>query len=285
MCRDASRFSGSYSTLVDRGALGVIKIEVEEKYDGLSKRVWDCCVLMLQMIAHNTNMLELGGAINHAEPGGAYAIDLRGRNVVEIGAGCGLLSMAVRGLELGGTVIATEYRDSITANLEAQVKRNGSGVKVRKFDWFVPEDVDGVMRGCDTVLMSDCTLTSADSDSIVKCMVDLVVKSYVCKFEGRRGRGGSNFHTDAIVGYCNERDGTASFLSSASTKFAMTSLECYHPSYGNCRGSIGKERYGVVHMRIKWEELESRVGHRADAAKFKEFYDGQLEGLSVKKIS
>ncbi|HZR94248.1 MAG TPA: methyltransferase domain-containing protein [Gaiellaceae bacterium] len=64
-------------------------------------------------------------------------LDLRGKRVVELGAGLGLpsLAAAIR----GGDVLATDWADDAVALLRANAERNAVGIRVEGVRWDAPE--------------------------------------------------------------------------------------------------------------------------------------------------
>jgi predicted nicotinamide N-methyase len=67
------------------------------------------------------------------------ALDLRGRRVLELGAGLGLPSLAAA---LGGAkVLATDWADDAIALLRANAKRNSIRLRVKRVRWDKPEPI------------------------------------------------------------------------------------------------------------------------------------------------
>ena len=65
------------------------------------------------------------------------AFDLRGRSVLELGAGLGLPSLAAA--LRGATVLATDWADDAVALLRANAKRNSIRLRVKRVRWDDPE--------------------------------------------------------------------------------------------------------------------------------------------------
>ncbi|GMI29726.1 hypothetical protein TrCOL_g8961 [Triparma columacea] len=202
-------------------------------------------------------------------------LNLSNRTVVEIGSGCGLLPIALSKLPSNAPlrIVATEYLPSIITHLESQVEKNGASVEVRKLDWFSSSDVIDCSSSSDTILMSDCTLDPSESPVILDAIEELLVRSYEAKF--RKGFSSSLHlpppHTDVVIGYCLERGGTARFLDLASSRFLITPIQNFHPSYSPTYR--GKERYAVVHMFLKPSILMDRISRLSiDHLSFASFY-------------
>ena len=199
MTTDTLRYSGLYSTTLDASPNGSgVQIDIEENYDTIGTRVWDCSVLMSHQFLHHHRRLERQSSPN------PNLLSFSSRTILEIGSGCGLLPIAMsKALPTGG-ITATEYLPGIIEHLQNQVSKNGceSDVKVAKLDWFCPEDINLVSRACDTLIMSDCTLNSRESPQILSTFEDILVTSYRHKFK----EGGRVKHTDAIVGLCYQRE-------------------------------------------------------------------------------
>jgi predicted nicotinamide N-methyase len=64
-------------------------------------------------------------------------LDLRGRRVVELGAGLGLPSLAAA--LRGASVLATDWADDAVALLRANAKRNSIRLRVKRVRWDDPE--------------------------------------------------------------------------------------------------------------------------------------------------
>lgn len=129
--------------------------------------------------------------------------------------------------------------------------------------------------------MSDCTLNARESPQILSTFEDILVTSYRHKY---KLKGSSVRHTDAIVGLCNQREGSKRFLKLARTRFDLVKIENYHPKYSNfCKR---KERYAVYHMTLKREALIGAVcgnnnNDGIDVDKFATFYESIKGGYSL----
>ncbi|GMI01728.1 hypothetical protein TrST_g10397 [Triparma strigata] len=273
MTTDTLRYSGLYSTTLDASPNGSgVQIDIEENYDTIGTRVWDCSVLMSHQFLHHHRRLERQSSPN------PNLLSFSSRTILEIGSGCGLLPIAMSKALPTGSITATEYLPGIIEHLQNQVSKNGceSDVKVAKLDWFCPEDINLVSRACDTLIMSDCTLNSRESPQILSTFEDILVTSYRHKFK----EGGRVKHTDAIVGLCYQREGSSRFLKLARTRFDLTKIEDYHPKYSNF--FKGKERYAVYHMVLKGEGLIGAVcADGTDVEAFRNFYESIEGGYSL----
>ena len=226
MTLDPSSYSGTYTTTLKRSTAAPaaapvpeIKVTIAEDYSSISKRVWDCSVLMSQAVIHS-----------HSE---SLPLNLSARGVLDVGSGCGLLPISLSKLsELGlppcGPVVATEYTQDILVHLQAQVASNSSAAAVAHLDWFSPGSVFSIAGGVDTVVMSDCTLDPSESPAIVRAFEEIVVASWKRK---AATPSSAPDRTDALVGVCVERAGTEKFLILARERFHVSKVEVFHPSY------------------------------------------------------
>mmetsp|Transcript_14712 Transcript_14712/g.30019 ORF Transcript_14712/g.30019 Transcript_14712/m.30019 type:complete len:294 (+) Transcript_14712:214-1095(+) len=246
MTKDVAAYSGVYNTVLKGKGGKEVKVAIEEDYSSISKRVWDCSVLMSHQLLHC-----------HLNPS---PLSLASRSVLDVGSGCGLLPICLSkfgqlGAKECGHLVATEYQDGILEHLGGNVAANGGGVEVRHLDWFDPKSVFDAAAEVDTVMMSDCTLDPSESPAIVTAFEEIVVASWKGKAAAAESSGR---RTDVLVGVCVERAGTASFLSLARERFLVTKLESFHPEY---RPELnGKERYAVYHMALSKKVLRERLG-------------------------
>ncbi|GMI07762.1 hypothetical protein TrLO_g11548 [Triparma laevis f. longispina] len=225
MTTDTLRYSGLYSTTLEVSPSDRVQIDIEENYDTIGTRVWDCSVLMShQFLCHRERLQQPSSPDN--------LLSFESRTILEIGSGCGLLPIAMAKTLPVRAITATEYLPGIIEHLQNQVDKNGcsSSVDVKKLDWFCHDDIDLVSQSCDTLIMSDCTLNARESPQILSTFEDILVTSYRHKY---KLKGSSVRHTDAIVGLCNQREGSKRFLKLARTRFDLVKIENYHPKYSN----------------------------------------------------
>jgi predicted nicotinamide N-methyase len=98
------------------------------------------------------------------------ALDLRGRRVVELGAGLGLPSLAAA---LGGAdVLATDWADDAVDLLRANAKRNGITLRAERVRWDEPHPL---LRGApwDVVLGADLLYESRNAAQLLELLPQL----------------------------------------------------------------------------------------------------------------
>ncbi|MEP6811610.1 MAG: 50S ribosomal protein L11 methyltransferase [Actinomycetota bacterium] len=98
------------------------------------------------------------------------ALDLRGRRVVELGAGLGLPSLAAA---LGGAdVLATDWAHDAISLLRANAARNGITLRAERVRWNEPEPL---LRGApwDVVLGADLLYESRNAAQLLELLPQL----------------------------------------------------------------------------------------------------------------
>ena len=98
------------------------------------------------------------------------ALDLRGRRVVELGAGLGLPSLAAA---LGGAdVLATDWADDAIDLLRANAARNGIALRAERVRWDEPGPL---LRGApwDVVLGADLLYESRNAAQLLELLPQL----------------------------------------------------------------------------------------------------------------
>jgi len=106
-------------------------------------------------------------------------LSLSGLRVLELGAGTGLLALAVAAL--GAHVVATEQAERLrllkknverhsrgqdSSGAPCQIGGRGGSVEVAELDWFSP----GPVRECDLILATDVVYTEEVTTALVKCL-------------------------------------------------------------------------------------------------------------------
>jgi predicted nicotinamide N-methyase len=206
---------GNY-TLPITNTLGTEEtIVIQEDVAMIATRVWDCATLTCKWIEHvsknDQGIPELAVGLKlKVEP-----IAERPIQVLELGAGTGLLSIALA--KMGAAVLSTEY-GHVVKYLQDNCQRNGvladtttsdgttlgrmlvSGmVTCRELDWYkASETLESIFASSsntavfDLVIVTDCSLSEKD----VRGVFDMIRKY------------SSKGHTKVIVGSCNQREGT-----------------------------------------------------------------------------
>jgi predicted nicotinamide N-methyase len=98
------------------------------------------------------------------------ALDLRGRRVLELGAGLGLPSLAAA---LGGAdVLATDWADDAVELLRANAARNSIGLRAERVRWDDPEPL---LRDApwDVVLGADLLYESRNAEQLLELLPKL----------------------------------------------------------------------------------------------------------------
>jgi predicted nicotinamide N-methyase len=92
-------------------------------------------------------------------------LDLRGRRVLELGAGLGLPSLAAA---IGGAdVLATDWAEDAVALLRANAARNGIELRVETARWDAPERFGA---GWDIVLAADVLYEQRNADQLASLL-------------------------------------------------------------------------------------------------------------------
>jgi predicted nicotinamide N-methyase len=108
------------------------------------------------------------------------ALDLRGRRVLELGAGLGLpsLSAALRGAE----ALATDWAEDAVALLEANAARNGIALRAEVARWDEPERFG---TGWDLVLAADVLYEQRNADQLLELLPRLEAAEILLAEPGR----------------------------------------------------------------------------------------------------
>jgi predicted nicotinamide N-methyase len=108
------------------------------------------------------------------------ARDLRGRRVLELGAGLGLPSLAAA--LRGADVLATDWAEDAVALLAANAARNGISLSVEVARWDEPERF---ATGWDLVLAADVLYEQRNADQLVDLLPRLDAGEIVIAEPGR----------------------------------------------------------------------------------------------------
>lgn len=182
---DALRY-GSFEYVCSCGRV----LHIEEGFSSTGTRVWDTAVAMARMF----------------EKRGLR----RGTRVLELGAGTGLLGMALAAL--GARVICTDTGRIVSSATKSCVDANGLQVEVRELDWSEPHLEDlGTM---DLVVASDV----------------LICRQWATQLSGVLRSIGA---AETFVGTAQGREGISAFLAAVDDAFHVARLppEAFHPDY------------------------------------------------------
>eukprot|EP00934_Nitzschia_sp_Nitz4_P004943 Nitzschia sp. Nitz4//scaffold33_size148984//121382//122209//NITZ4_002945-RA/size148984-processed-gene-0.178-mRNA-1//-1//CDS//3329548478//4933//frame0 len=205
------------------------QVVIKEDTSMIATRVWDCAVATAKWIEHRSScdgIPNLAKALNlQVDP----STDQRPVQVLELGAGTGLLSVCLA--KMGAAVLSTEYGVAVD-HLRSSCDRNlvlTSGtllrgkVKCRELDWYSASDslsslfLPGEEACFDMIVVTDCSLEGCHSEGVFD-----MIKKY-----------GSKGHTRVVAGVCREREGTPLFLKLAREfrDFALIPSANLHPDY------------------------------------------------------
>ena len=179
------------------------RLVVSESCKALGGRVWDSCVLACKMFEH--------GAVF----GGAGCLPAEPGVVVELGAGCGLLSMLLRRLGRATAAVATDLQ-AVVPHLAQTVQRNGEAARVsaRVLRWGCAGDVgaaaaEAASRGggrISLVVAVDVCVFPATAAALVETIASLLHRA-----GGGEGKGETSA-ARCFVASPTCREGWAPFL-------------------------------------------------------------------------
>jgi len=106
--------------------------------------------------------------------------DLRGRRVLELGAGLGLPSLAAA--LRGADVLATDWAEDAVALLQANAERNGVALRVEVARW---DDPARFGSGWDLVLAADVLYEARNADQLLALLPRLEAREIVLAEPGR----------------------------------------------------------------------------------------------------
>ena len=178
---------------------------IEESYSSTGTRVWDMSVAMARL-------LEKPRAAGDALRVGA------GDAVLELGAGSGLLGMALA--RLGCAVTMTEI-DEVVPHLEGVVAANAAALgdrrpAVRALDWRRP--VAAEFRGFDVVVASDVLICDQWAGDLARVLAAVAARARL-----------------VLVGTQRRRDGVPLFLEAARAAFDVAEVDAaeFDPAFSH----------------------------------------------------
>jgi predicted nicotinamide N-methyase len=108
------------------------------------------------------------------------SLDLRGRRVLELGAGLGLPSLAAA--LRGADVLATDWAEDAVALLEANAARNGLALRTELVRWAEPERFG---TGWDLVLAADVLYEQRNAEQLLELLPRLAAGEILLAEPGR----------------------------------------------------------------------------------------------------
>jgi predicted nicotinamide N-methyase len=132
----------------------------------------------LESMNHGTSVWDGGVALAHffdCNPKDFNSTVLRGKRVLELGSGCGLVSLVLA--SLGCHVVATDL-PSVLPQLRLNVEANGFGgrhesggsVTVEALDWAADEATHAVHRGVDIIVATDVVYHESVVPLLLECI-------------------------------------------------------------------------------------------------------------------
>ena len=134
---------------------------------------------------------------------------VRGRRILELGAGTGLLGMTAH--KFGASECLLTELPSLLPTLEAALATNGCPCRVAALDWNDPGRIDSF----DLILASDCLICEQWAMGLAKVLQDIPAT------------------TQILVGTARDRDGIPHFLDAMMSNFHVSQLpqNDFHPDF------------------------------------------------------
>lgn len=195
---DANRY-GNFEYVCADGAT----LAIEERYSSTGTRVWDMAVAMARLL-------------ERSDARGGDDVAVRGKRVLELGAGSGLLGMVAH--RLGATTTLTECAE-VLPHLEAVVAANAGALgpeppEVAALDWRAAPPAS--LRGFDAVIASDVLICEQWATALASVLAVVAADA-----------------TLVLVGTQRRRDGIPHFLSATAAHFDVEELgeDAFHPDF------------------------------------------------------
>eukprot|EP00756_Hemistasia_phaeocysticola_P059433 Hpha_TRINITY_DN36201_c0_g1::TRINITY_DN36201_c0_g1_i1::g.83282::m.83282 len=185
-------------------------VVISEGFHDIGHRIWDCCTQFCKM-------LERKG-------------ELKGKRVLELGAGCGLLSIIAS--KLGAERVVATDLPVVVEHMQKNVEMSGTAVKCEPLVWGEPiEEGTASAEAYDLVLACDVTLEAA--------VVPLLLQTLEVVLARRPG-------TYAVVAGARHRDGWPVLVATAPERFTITPVgrEEMHPDYIS-------DKIDIIRMSLK----------------------------------
>jgi predicted nicotinamide N-methyase len=130
------------------------KVSVSESFEDLGSRVWDTCTLMCKLFESSPEII-------------------RGKRILEVGAGTGLLGMVLA--KLGAEHVILTDRNTLVPNIQKQLIDNGiesALAAANTLDWKDWESSPLIDQPFDLIVGSDIAM----NPQLVPCLVSLLVR-------------------------------------------------------------------------------------------------------------
>jgi predicted nicotinamide N-methyase len=148
---------------------------LSEDHTSVGLQSWASSILLAERLCANPGNFDLDGTA-----GG------EGLRVLELGAGTGLLSIAVARIAASGQgraprpfIVATDFHPDVLANLQRNVDTNGNtqNILVHELDWSRPNlGSEPFDRPFDVILAADVVYESSHASWIADCVRKLLVR-------------------------------------------------------------------------------------------------------------
>ncbi|EER45149.1 conserved hypothetical protein [Histoplasma capsulatum H143] len=174
-------FGGSYGPQAEKLVERCFKLEIgpelrawEETGNSIARHIWDAalgCVMELQ-----SAYMRLGGSIPTLQKL-FYERKNTPLRVIELGAGCGIVGLAIAQIVPQCSVLLTdleEVRDIISRNLKYATFARFSTAQFHVLDWdeSMPDEI--AEHGYDLIVVSDCTYNADSLPALVQMLTALV---------------------------------------------------------------------------------------------------------------
>ena len=183
--------------------LGSRVIDIDESYSSTGTRVWDTGVLVAKLLEREPELV-------------------RGKRVLELGSGTGLLGMAAA--IFGAKECVLTELPALLPSLVTSVDKNIKGhlrsnIKIEKFDWNEKEDLQNFKnQKFDLILSTDTLICEQWARGLAKVVLTIV----------------NDTNTRILVASANDRDGVNHFRTTIAPKFNIDTQRpktSYHPDF------------------------------------------------------